>query len=156
MADTSQAQSVLSVDEVADLRERISNLENELKKEREKNRHHRQKAKDKDDDHDDDKDGKDKDKRDLTKSLDKVNEQMTRLTRGLFFAGLEAMALSAKVTREFVDRTDERSEPHRRDTWAKMMTDLPVDAAKGLSDALENSVDDIEKVVDKFYAKYKE
>ena len=155
MSDTAQGQIVLTVDEVADLRERISNLEDELKKEREKKRH-RQKAKDKDKDDDRDDHDKDKDKRDLTKSLDRVNEQMTRLTRGLFFAGLEAMALSAKVTREFVDRTDERSAPHRRDTWAKMMTDLPVDAAKGLSDALENSVDDIEKVVDKFYAKYKE
>ena len=36
------------------------------------------------------------------------------------------------------------------------MTDLPVDATKGFSEALENSVDDIEKIVDKFHAKYKE
>ena len=127
-------------DEVSELNERIKELEAELENERGK---HKSKKKDGIDD-------------EVRKSLDTVNEQVTKLTRGLFFAGLEAMALSAKFTRDFVDRVDERSTPHRHDTWAKMMTDLPVDATKGFTDALEHSADDIEKVVDKFYTKYKE
>jgi hypothetical protein len=137
MAETTKAELK---DEVSDLHARIKELEAELDSERGK---HKSKKKNGIDD-------------DVRRSLDTVNEQMTKLTRGLFFAGLEAMALSAKFTRDFVDRVDERSSPHRRDTWAKMMTDLPVDATKGFTDALENSADDIEKVVDKFYAKYKE
>lgn len=127
-------------DEVSELHDRIKELEAELDNERGK---HKSKKKDGLDD-------------EVRRSLDTVNDQMAKLTRGLFFAGLEAMALSAKFTRDFVDGVDERSKPHRHDTWAKMMTDLPVDATKGFTDALEKSADEVEKVVDKFYAKYKE
>ena len=42
------------------------------------------------------------------------------------------------------------------EAMAARLADLPIDATKGFSEALENSVDDIEKVVDKFHAKYKE
>lgn len=134
MAETTKAEMK---DELSELRDRVKELETELDKERGKKK----------------KNGIDAE---VTRSVDAVNDQMAKLTRGLFFAGLEAMALSAKFTRDFVDRVDERSKSNRRDTWTKMMTDLPVDTTKGFSEALEHSVDDIEKIVDKFYAKYKE
>ena len=137
MAETTKAELK---DELTELRERVKELEDELENERGKHK------------------GKKKDGIDgeVKRSLDAVNDQAAKLTRGLFFAGLEAMAVSAKFTRDFVDRVDERSKASRHDTWTKMMTDLPVDATKGFTEAVENSVDDVEKVVDKFYAKYKE
>jgi hypothetical protein len=122
-------------DEVEELRDRIKALEEDLKKER----------------HD-----KRKDKGEVTGSLEKLTDEMNRLTRGLFFAGMEAIAVSANMTRTFVDKVDARSTPERRDTMTKTLTDLPVDASKGFLDALECGMDDSEKVIDKFYAKYKE
>jgi hypothetical protein len=123
------------VDEVSDLKDRIRVLEEDLKKERDKHK---------------------KDKGELTDTVEKLNDQMARVTRGLFFAGMETMALAARMTRDFVNRADERSTANRRDTWAKMMTDLPVDVSKAFVDSLEAGADDIEKIVDKFYTKYKE
>ena len=92
----------------------------------------------------------------MTGAVEKLADQMNKVTRGLFFAGMEALALSANVTRDFVERTDARSTPERRDTWTKMMTDLPIDMSKGFVDALKAGIDDTEKIVDKFYNKYKE
>lgn len=136
MAETTKAELK---DELSELRERVKELEGELEHERGK---HKTK-----------KNGIDGD---VSRSLDAVNDQMAKLTRGLFFAGLEAMALSAKFTREFVDRVDERTKANKSETWTKMMSDLPIDATKGFTEAMEHTVDDLEKVVDKFYAKYKE
>ena len=125
-------------DEVNELRDRIRVLEEDLKRERSSK--HR--------------DGKDR--ADLADAMDKLTEQMNKLTRGLVFAAMEAVAVSADMTKEFVERTDARSTPDRRDTLSKLMTDLPVDMSKGMVDALKSGVSDTEKVVDKFYAKYKE
>src|SRR6478672_12776064 len=108
MTDASKAEDTATVDEVADLRARINKLEHELKKEREKHEH-REKHRSKRDDADDE-------IKKSEKAFEKFNEEMARLTRGFLFAGLEAMKLSARVTKEFVDKTSERSSPERHDT----------------------------------------
>jgi seryl-tRNA synthetase len=121
--------------EVSELRERIRVLEEDLKHAKHKDK---------------------KDRADLTDTVDKLADQMNKLTRGVVFAAMEALSVSADMTKEFVQRTDARSTPERRDTWAKLMTDFPMDMSKGMVDALKSGVDDTEKVIDKFYAKYKE
>ncbi len=126
-------------DNVAELRERVRELEEELRHERRERRR-----------------GAKGERTELTNALDKLTDEANRMTRGLFFAGMEAIAVSADMARTFVDRTNARSTRDRRDTVTNMMTDLPVDMAKGMVDALEDGIDSSEKVVDKFYAKYKE
>jgi ClpP class serine protease len=125
------------VDEVQELRDQIKALEEDLKKKR--------------------KEKKDKDaSEELTDSWESLSEQMNRLTRGLFYAAMEAMAVSANMTQKFVEKTEKHNTRERRDTWSKMVTDLPVDMSKAFAETLKAGAEDTEKIVDKFYSKYKE
>jgi chromosome segregation ATPase len=126
------------LDELTELRERVKALEEDLQKERA--------AKDK----------AKEDKTALTDSMEKLADEFSRLSRGIFFAGMESLALTADMTRTFVDKTAERNTPERRDTISKLVTNLPVDVTRSFFDALDEYVDKSEKVVDKFYEKYKE
>jgi hypothetical protein len=144
MADTTKKgdqEEFIEPDDVAELRERVRMLEEELRNER-RSRRKAQKG--------------ERDRAELTNALEKLTDEFNRVTRGMLFAGMEALAVSADMTRAFVDRTNARSTRERRDTMTNMMTDLPVDMANGMVDALEEGIDSSERVVDKFYAKYKE
>ena len=125
------------VDELQELRDQVKALEDELKKER---RAHK----------------KDDAAEQASESWERMSEQMNRLTRGLFYAAMEAMAVSADMTRQFVEKTEKRNTRDRHDTWTKMMSDLPLDMSKAFAETLKAGANDTEKIVDKFYAKYKE
>lgn len=89
-------------------------------------------------------------------TLERAAEEFGKLSRGFIYAGLESIAITANLARSFVDKTAERNDAEKRDSKTKQITSLPVDMTGAFLDVLDDSVDEIEKVVDKFREKYKE
>ena len=127
-------------EELNELREKVKSLEAELKKEREK------KAK---------KEEEEEESR-LTDTLETSRDEFSKLYRAGFYAGLEWLSLAADMTRTFIDKVYERNSPEKRDTVTERITHLPVDMVEAFVDALDDTVEKADRVVDKFRDKYKE
>jgi cell division septum initiation protein DivIVA len=92
----------------------------------------------------------------VKEAADKAVDDINKITKGFLYANLESLALTADVTRKFVDKTYERNTGDKRDTTFKQIVSLPFDMTEALFDALDDAVKVPGKVVDKFYEKYKE
>ena|SRR6267143_796927 len=88
-------------------------------------------------------------------TLNTITDECSRLSRAFLYAGLEAVKQTADVTTTFVDRTYERNDAKRTDSAFKQMTSLPWDMTEAFFDAVDESVNTSEKVIDKFYERYK-
>lgn len=119
-------------DELKELRERVVALEEELKEERGK------------------KSEEDEDREVFEKTRDEVN----KLFRGFFYAGLESLAVTADMTRSFVDKASKRNDKH--DKLSESINNLPRDSYEGLLDAIDDTVDKTTSIIDKFNEKYKD
>jgi hypothetical protein len=84
-----------------------------------------------------------------------VGDEIGRLTRGLVYAGLESMAVTADATRFFVDKVSERNKGEKRDTTGKQMSSLPWDMGSAFVDTLDEYASKNRKVVDRFYDEYR-
>jgi predicted nucleic acid-binding Zn-ribbon protein len=91
----------------------------------------------------------------VRKTADSVANECNTLSRGVLYAGLEAIGLAADVTRTFVSETYNRNAATKRDTVFKQVVGLPWDMTEAFLDAFDESVSIPGKVVDKFYEKYK-
>jgi hypothetical protein len=124
--------------EVQELREQIARLEEELRESRSKSSG-KQKRSERDS---------------LSDNLENGRDEANRLLRGMFFAGLESLAVAADTAKIYVDKVTERND--ERDGAGSRLVHLPVDMVEGMLDAADGTSSKIEQVVDKFYAKYKE
>lgn len=120
-------------DQLAELRERLALLENRLQQESR---------------------GKSDDK--AAASVDAITEHLNRLTRGLVFAGLSSVEVSANLARTFVEKLDDRVAPGAPAGTSKTWADASVETSKRLLNAIEAVVGESERAVDQSYAKYKE
>ncbi len=98
---------------------------------------------------------KEEEKHSKKEILEKIPDEIRKLSRGFIFAGLESLSITADMTRNFVDETIKRNSSEKRDTSCKL-TDLHNDMTDALFDTLDKSINKTEKIVDKFSEKYKE
>jgi hypothetical protein len=134
MADSKKTE----VEEIAELRERVKSLEVELAKEHDK----KEKKK-----------GKDRSWGDVFES---ASDEISKLSLGFLFAGIESIGLTADYTRAFVDKTADLNKATKRDTITKKLVYLPLDMGEGLFHAIDRSTEMPGKLVDKFNEKYEE
>lgn len=127
-----------SPSEVQELREQIARLEVELRESRSKTSAKQKKS----------------ERESLSDNVENSRDEANRLLRGMFFAGLESLAVAADTARVFVDKVTERND--ERDNAGSRLVHLPVDMMEGMLDAADGTSGKVEQVVDKFYAKYKE
>ncbi len=91
-------------------------------------------------------------------AMEAATDQVSRLFRGFFFAGLESISVTADLAKEFVDKASDRNRNDKkdRDTLTKQLTYLPIDIAEASMDVLDSSIDKTDQIVDKFTDTYKE
>ena len=124
------------VDQIAELRERLRVLEDELNTGRRDTAEAAAAA--------------------AAPAVEAITEQVSRMTRGVFFAGLGAVELSASMARTFVDRLDaRRGNAGLAPLDAKAWSEMQLNASKRLVDALEAVVGESGRVMDEYYATYK-
>ena len=89
-------------------------------------------------------------------ALDAITDKVHRVTRGVFFAGLGAVELSATMARTFVDRLDAtRGGDGPAPLDARAWSEMHLNASKRLVDALEGVVAESARVLDEYQATYK-
>src|SRR5260370_24900685 len=88
-------------------------------------------------------------------ALNTVTDECSRQSRAFLYAGLESVKQMGDVMSTFVDKTYERNDAKRKDSAFKQMASLPWDMTEAFFDAVDESVNSSEKVIDKFYERYK-
>ena len=85
----------------------------------------------------------------------KMMDEPAKISRGLVASSLETLAVAADITRSFADRASQLSRSDNRGSATKQLTYLPMDLADAFLDSMEQSIDGAKKVVDKFREEYK-
>lgn len=124
------------VDEIAELRERLRMLEDELNTGR--------------------RDAAATAASVAAPAVDAITEQVSRMTRGVFFAGLGAVELSASMARTFADRLDAaRGDVGPAPLDVRAWSEMHLNTSKRLVDALEHVVAESARVMDEYRTTYK-
>lgn len=88
-------------------------------------------------------------------TVDAITDNVRRLTRGVFFAGLGAVELSAAMARTFVDRLDgTRGDDDRAPLDARAWAEMHLNASQRLVHALEGVAAESARVLNEYQATY--
>ncbi len=102
------------------------------------------------------KDQKNEEKISKKEILEKIPEEIRKLSNALIFAGLESLSVTADITRTFVDEMTKRDDSNKSDKLEDKLKDIPKDMTDAFFETLDKSIDEEKKIIDKFYEKYKE
>lgn len=99
---------------------------------------------------------KDDEKHSKKEILERIPEEIRKLSHGFVFAGLESLSVTADMTRIFVDEINKRDSSRKSDNLGERLKDLPKNLTDALFETLDKSIDKTERIVDKFSEKYKD
>ena len=99
---------------------------------------------------------KEEEKHSKKEILEKIPDEIRKLSRGFIFAGLESLSITADMTRNFVDEMTKRDDSNKADKLEDKLKDIPKNMTDAFFETLDKSIDEEKKIIDKFYEKYKE
>ncbi len=95
-------------------------------------------------------------KRSKKEILEKIPEEIRKLSHGFIFAGLESLSVTADMTCTFVNEMTKQEDSKKSEKIEDRLKNIPKNLSDAFFETLDKSIDNEKKVVDKFYEKYKE
>jgi hypothetical protein len=124
-------------EEVARLRARVSELENELNAETKKR--------------------KGSSKASQTRNISKrATDEGGSIVRGVALAGVELVRSTGNVLASFADTVSDRNRPEEKGSSSDLTRDLPKDIASGALNAIEQALEIPGRMIDKLHEGYRE